>query len=53
MFKMLWQRLLWLMTMDRELSRAKVSANRVTLVVTNEWKDENDRVMLVKQLVED
>ncbi|KAK8957781.1 Microtubule-associated protein 70-2 [Platanthera zijinensis] len=40
-------------TLDRELSRAKVSANRVVVVVANEWKDANDRVMSVKQWVED
>lgn len=36
-------------TLDRELARAKVSANRVAVVVANEWKDGNDKVMPVKQ----
>ncbi|RVW35940.1 Microtubule-associated protein 70-1 [Vitis vinifera] len=31
--------------LDRELSRAKVTANRVAVVVANEWKDANDKVM--------
>ncbi|KAK6944459.1 Microtubule-associated protein 70 [Dillenia turbinata] len=30
-------------TLDRELARAKVSANRVATVVANEWKDGNDK----------
>ncbi|KAL5994783.1 hypothetical protein ACLOJK_024838, partial [Asimina triloba] len=30
-------------TLDRELARAKVSANRVAVVVANEWKDANDK----------
>ncbi|MQM16010.1 hypothetical protein Taro_048963 [Colocasia esculenta] len=40
-------------TLDRELSRAKVSANRVAVVVANEWKDANDKVMPVRQWLED
>lgn len=40
-------------TLDRELSRAKVSANRVATVVANEWKDGNDKVMPVKQWLEE
>ncbi|KAL5574891.1 hypothetical protein UlMin_016590 [Ulmus minor] len=40
-------------TLERELARAKVSANRVATVVANEWKDENDRVMPVKQWLEE
>ncbi|XP_004503349.1 microtubule-associated protein 70-2-like [Cicer arietinum] len=40
-------------TLDRELARAKVSANRVAVVVANEWKDANDKVMPVKQWLED
>ncbi|XP_068658264.1 microtubule-associated protein 70-2-like [Aristolochia californica] len=40
-------------TVDRELARAKVSANRVAVVVANEWKDANDKVMPVKQWLED
>ncbi|XP_042502384.1 microtubule-associated protein 70-1 [Macadamia integrifolia] len=40
-------------TLDRELARAKVTANRVAVVVANEWKDANDKVMPVKQWLED
>ncbi|XP_019424065.1 PREDICTED: microtubule-associated protein 70-2-like [Lupinus angustifolius] len=40
-------------TLDRELARAKVSANRVALVVANDWKDANDKVMPVKQWLEE
>ena len=40
-------------TLDRELSRAKVTANRVAVVVANEWKDANDKVMPVKQWLEE
>ncbi|KAK8612387.1 hypothetical protein V6N13_092503 [Hibiscus sabdariffa] len=40
-------------TLERELARVKVAANRVATVVANEWKDENDRVMPVKQWLED
>ncbi|KAK0596792.1 hypothetical protein LWI29_019147 [Acer saccharum] len=32
-------------TLEREVARAKVSANRVATVVANEWKDGNDKVM--------
>ncbi|KAL5721914.1 hypothetical protein ACHQM5_005499 [Ranunculus cassubicifolius] len=39
--------------LDRELARAKVSANRVAVVVANEWKDPNDKVMPVRQWLED
>ncbi|CAK9184053.1 unnamed protein product [Ilex paraguariensis] len=39
--------------LDRELARAKVSANRVATVVANEWKDANDKVMPVKQWLEE
>lgn len=39
--------------MDRELARAKISANRVAVVVANEWKDANDKVMPVKQWLEE
>lgn len=38
---------------DRELARAKISANRVAVVVANEWKDANDKVMPVKQWLEE
>ncbi|CAL0313813.1 unnamed protein product [Lupinus luteus] len=40
-------------TLDRELARAKVSANRVAVVVANDWKDANDKVMPVKQWLEE
>ena len=40
-------------TLERELSRAKVSANRVAVVVANEWKDGNDKVIPVKQWLEE
>nr|GMC90368.1 microtubule-associated protein 70-1-like isoform X1 [Ipomoea batatas] len=29
--------------LDRELARAKISANRVAVVVANEWKDSNEK----------
>ncbi|GAA0153787.1 hypothetical protein LIER_11945 [Lithospermum erythrorhizon] len=40
-------------TLDRELARAKVTANRVATVVANEYKDSNDKVMPVKQWLEE
>ncbi|KAF8030474.1 hypothetical protein BT93_E2803 [Corymbia citriodora subsp. variegata] len=40
-------------TLERELARAKVSANRVATVVANEWKDDNDKVMPIKQWLEE
>ncbi|XVF49852.1 hypothetical protein PTKIN_Ptkin04bG0049600 [Pterospermum kingtungense] len=40
-------------TLDRELAHAKVTANRVITVVANEWKDANDKVMPVKQWLEE
>ncbi|KAE9613887.1 putative microtubule-associated protein [Lupinus albus] len=40
-------------TLDRELARAKVTANRVAVVVANEWKDASDKVMPVKQWLEE
>ncbi|KAK2363261.1 microtubule-associated protein 70-5 [Trifolium repens] len=40
-------------TLEREISRVKVSANRVANVVANEWKDENDKVTLVRQWLEE
>ncbi|CAI9087130.1 OLC1v1021123C1 [Oldenlandia corymbosa var. corymbosa] len=40
-------------TLERELARIKVSANRVASVVANEWKDENDKVMPVKQWLDE
>lgn len=39
--------------MERELARAKISANRVASVVANDWKDESDKVMPVKQWLEE
>jgi len=39
--------------LDRELARAKVTANRVAVVVANEWKDANGKVMPVKQWLEE
>lgn len=39
--------------LDRELARAKVSANRVAVVVANDWKDATDKVMPVKQWLEE
>ncbi|KAF3442147.1 hypothetical protein FNV43_RR16063 [Rhamnella rubrinervis] len=40
-------------TLEREVARAKVSANRVATVVANEWKDGSDKVMPVKQWLEE
>jgi negative regulator of replication initiation len=40
-------------TLERELARTRVSANRVATVVANEWKDGNDKVMPVKQWLEE
>ncbi|WOL06606.1 microtubule-associated protein 70-2 isoform X2 [Canna indica] len=40
-------------TLERELARTKVTANRVAVVVANEWKDANDKVMPVKQWLEE
>ncbi|XP_051124703.1 microtubule-associated protein 70-5-like isoform X2 [Andrographis paniculata] len=40
-------------TLERELARVKVSANRIASVVANEWKDEKDKVMPVKQWLEE
>ncbi|KAB2631117.1 microtubule-associated protein 70-2-like [Pyrus ussuriensis x Pyrus communis] len=39
--------------LKREVARAKVSANRVATVVANEWKDSSDKVMPVKQWLEE
>lgn len=39
--------------LDRELARAKVSANRVAVVVANDWKDADSKVMPVKQWLEE
>ncbi|MCO5562759.1 hypothetical protein L7F22_016391 [Adiantum nelumboides] len=40
-------------TLERELARTRVSANRVATVVANEWKDANDKVMPVKQWLDE
>ncbi|XP_070030242.1 microtubule-associated protein 70-5-like [Nicotiana sylvestris] len=40
-------------TLERELARLKISANKVASVVANEWKDENHKVMPVKQWLEE
>lgn len=40
-------------TLERELARAKVSANRVATVVANEWKDDNNKVIPIKQWLEE
>ncbi|KAL6567558.1 hypothetical protein OROGR_001226 [Orobanche gracilis] len=40
-------------TLERELARVKVSANRIATVVANEWKDDKDKVMPVKQWLEE
>ncbi|KAK7348352.1 hypothetical protein VNO80_22905 [Phaseolus coccineus] len=39
--------------LERELARVKVSANRIANVVANEWKDDNDKVMPVRQWLEE
>ncbi|KAJ9544029.1 hypothetical protein OSB04_023736 [Centaurea solstitialis] len=39
--------------LDRELARANISANRVAAVVANDWKDTNNKVMPVKQWLEE
>eukprot|EP00475_Leptophrys_vorax_P036029 TRINITY_DN6017_c0_g1_i3.p1 TRINITY_DN6017_c0_g1~~TRINITY_DN6017_c0_g1_i3.p1 ORF type:complete len:281 (-),score=75.66 TRINITY_DN6017_c0_g1_i3:309-1151(-) len=36
-----------------ELARAKVAASRVALAVANEWKDDNDKVIPVKQWLDE
>ncbi|KAK8678288.1 hypothetical protein V6N13_143793 [Hibiscus sabdariffa] len=40
-------------TLERELARVKVAANRIATVAANEWKDENNKVMPVQQWLED
>ncbi|KAK4788828.1 hypothetical protein SAY86_020147 [Trapa natans] len=40
-------------TLERELARVKVLENRVATAVANEWKDENDKVMPVRQWFEE
>ncbi|KVI03415.1 Myosin II heavy chain-like protein [Cynara cardunculus var. scolymus] len=39
--------------LDRELARANISANRVAAVVANDWKDTNNKVMPVRQWLEE
>ncbi|XP_077230198.1 microtubule-associated protein 70-5-like isoform X3 [Tasmannia lanceolata] len=39
--------------LERELARVKISANRVAVVVANEWKEDNEKVMPVKQWLEE
>ncbi|KAL4587329.1 hypothetical protein LXL04_000198 [Taraxacum kok-saghyz] len=39
--------------LDRELARARISANRVAVVVANDWKDTDNKVMPVKQWLEE
>ncbi|KAK9069280.1 hypothetical protein SSX86_013396 [Deinandra increscens subsp. villosa] len=39
--------------LDRELARAKITANRVAVVVANDWKDSDSKVMPVKQWLEE
>lgn len=38
---------------ERELARVKVSASRMATVAANEWKDDNDKVIPVKQWLEE
>ncbi|KAJ8510477.1 hypothetical protein OPV22_000911 [Ensete ventricosum] len=40
-------------TLERTLSRAMVAENRAALVMANEWKDANDKVIPVKQWIEE
>ncbi|XP_020572929.1 microtubule-associated protein 70-5-like [Phalaenopsis equestris] len=40
-------------TLERELAKAKISMNRVATVVANEWKEEGDKLMPVKQWLEE
>ncbi|KAK1428943.1 hypothetical protein QVD17_17783 [Tagetes erecta] len=39
--------------LDRELARARISANRVAVVIANDWKDTDNKVMPVKQWLEE
>ncbi|KAD3338635.1 hypothetical protein E3N88_34156 [Mikania micrantha] len=39
--------------LDRELARATISANRVAVVLANDWKDADNKVMPVKQWLEE
>ncbi|XP_042428044.1 microtubule-associated protein 70-1-like [Zingiber officinale] len=40
-------------TLERTLSRAMVAENRAAVVMANEWKDTNDKVIPVKQWLEE
>lgn len=40
-------------TLQEELARAKVAANRVALAVANDWKDDTDKVIPMKQWLEE
>ncbi|CAK8531273.1 unnamed protein product [Lathyrus sativus] len=40
-------------TLERELARVKVSANRIATAAANEWRDEQDKVMPVRQWLEE
>ncbi|KAJ6798545.1 microtubule-associated protein 70-1-like [Iris pallida] len=40
-------------TLERTLSRAMVTENRVATAIASEWKDANDKVMPVKQWLEE
>lgn len=39
--------------LEKELARIKVSVNRIANGEANKWKDENDKVMPVKQWLEE
>ncbi|XP_028550170.1 microtubule-associated protein 70-5 [Dendrobium catenatum] len=39
--------------LERELARAKVSMNRVASTVANQWKDDNEKVMPIKNWLEE
>lgn len=39
--------------LERTLSRVKVTENRQAIIIANEWKDDNDKVMPVKQWLEE
>lgn len=40
-------------TLERELARAKVSANRIANIVANEWKDESHKNLPPRQWQEE
>lgn len=40
-------------TLHEELARAKVAANRVAVAVANDWKDDSDKVIPMKQWLEE